>query len=64
MVSAPALGAGGREFESPHPDHINPGRDAFLQRRAMRLLDVMGEWGGELREQQFNAAVCTAPTNV
>ena len=21
MVSAPALGAGGREFESPHPDH-------------------------------------------
>jgi hypothetical protein len=24
LVSAPALGAGGREFESPHPDHISP----------------------------------------
>lgn len=30
----------------------------------MRLLDVVGEWGGELSEEQFNAAVCTAPTFV
>ncbi len=24
MASAPALGAGGREFESPHPDGLKP----------------------------------------
>ncbi len=26
LVSAPALGAGGREFESRHPDHEHPGQ--------------------------------------
>jgi len=45
LVSAPALGAGGREFESPHPDqflqirgHIDLGEDHHRAARGSHLL--------------------------
>ena len=42
--SAPALGAGGREFESPHPDHQQAGHDDLVEDKtaAVRVGALLG----------------------